>query len=248
MEIISDQYWLILVFISILIITQWFIRLILKLKKRTSSIKKSTNFAFSIILLPTYIVFVYKAFTSLLAWPHIGSLTGILLFIVCPGICYQFYFLGLAVIKKQLKRWKTVRLCAVLAGIAIAAGLNNWAEEIAMKRFIDKLQPIVKLVAASTSLCGTTEDEIIEQMQKVGPVKGRLIYNADGFVLLYPGGSADIDGSTIYYFSKEMKWHIFHNDNQDEQKKFEQIIQSMRECGASQNRGPVQPDDDSKSV
>jgi len=45
------------------------------------------------------------------------------------------------------------------------------------------------------------------------PVK--LHHDTKRFVLAFQGGSADIDGSTIYYDSGAGAWRKFHNDNSD---------------------------------
>jgi hypothetical protein len=41
-----------------------------------------------------------------------------------------------------------------------------------------------------------------------------VYYNNDHeFLLLYPGGSIDIDGGTVYFHSRNGKWEIIHNDD-----------------------------------
>ncbi len=173
-----------------------------------------------------------------LAWPHVGSKSGIFLFLLCPAILFQSFFLTSSLVRKKLPvRRIWVRLLSIISGILFAALIGNYTSTLAMQRFKQTSQPLVDLIEKNLPhpcipqipytkyLPGTTgtSEWHPENMWK-------LWYDKESFILTFPGGSADIDGSTIYYLSKEKSWSIFHNDAREKAGQLQELLKGMQEC------------------
>jgi len=58
----------------------------------------------------------------------------------------------------------------------------------------------------------------------------KLHHDSTRFVLAFQGGSADIDGSTIYYDSGTGAWRKFHNDSSDARQVYAGLTAGLAEC------------------
>ncbi|MDA0983713.1 MAG: hypothetical protein O3A06_11940 [Proteobacteria bacterium] len=57
-------------------------------------------------------------------------------------------------------------------------------------------------------------------------------------MLAFPGGSGDIDGSTIWYDFAALSWQKFHNDSLDKVEALSALVKSMKGCRFPLASGP----------
>ena len=177
----------------------------------------------------------YEQSTS---WPHEGHWALLGYVVLVPGIVFQLVSLAYARIAgRPLARRFLARLVTVPLGIALAALLQAWASAIAMSDFERSYAPFVTQVAVDPArACG--DDRRLFLIASVASFnwmtgsRPTAILNHDGkrFVLGFAGGSADIDGSTLYYDSSAREWQRYHNDNQAERAIHQKLLVGLAEC------------------
>ena len=109
------------------------------------------------------------------------------------------------------------------------------ASDIAMDRFELAFRPLVDALHENKiTICNRPEDEV-DNPDSIRPqtqVRGTvwIHFSESRFVISTRGGSIDIDGSTIYYDSKEKEWRLFHNDHQAKMDSFNLLVEDFRRC------------------
>lgn len=122
-------------------------------------------------------------------------------------------------------------------GLVIAAFLADWASTLAMSGFEQAYVPFATQVGANLpDPCRAAgryfqAPAITVYNQQTGCDRpARLHHDSTRFVLAFQGGSADIDGSTIYYDSAAGAWLKFHNDSSDARQVYAGLTAGLAEC------------------
>ena len=192
----------------------------------------------SAVLLAAYVMIVAWVFNAQsMEWPHEGSVGYVVFFLFCPGIAFQSFNLAYMLRSgRRLTRRALTRLVTIPLGLVMAAFLANWASMLAMSGFEQAYVPFVTQVRATLSdpcrdggryfqAPAVTAYNLHER-----PRPAKLHHDSKRFVLAFQGGSADIDGSTIYYDSGPGTWRKFHNDSSDDQKAYAGLTAELAEC------------------
>ena len=122
--------------------------------------------------------------------------------------------------------WLGILILCAIAGSLVFSFLTPSVDD-----YQKTYQPLVKLVRSyMPEPCGTAF-EYYKKMDSKEKWKIRgIMHDSDGFLLIFNGGSIDIDGSTIYYYSKENKWSYFHNDWVEARERLDDLSKDMKEC------------------
>ncbi len=193
----------------------------------------------SFLLLLIYCGGVATVYFADVSWPHVGSKSAVFLFLLIPGILYQLYFLSFSLLKRKLpaKRLRA-RLLSIFLGLFLAAQLGQAVSHMAMKQFEQNCRPFVAMIEKNMPYpCGPSQSmymDLLPHRRKNNMwfpgQRWHMYHNDQFFVLTFPGGSADIDGSTIYYSSQQGEWAIFHNDSKEDKKQLEELLKGMQIC------------------
>lgn len=194
----------------------------------------------SIALLVVYCVLVAWVFyEQATAWPHVGSWGYILLFLLCPGIVFQSFSLAfMRRTGRPLKRRALTRLATIPLGLVVAALLASWAETLSQRGFEQAYAPFVLQVGANLPDPCRAAGSYFQASSVAGynlrtgrgQSAAKLHHGGGRFVLAFPGGSADIDGSTIYYDSGAGTWRKFHNNDSGASAAYEKLRAGLAEC------------------
>lgn len=191
-----------------------------------------STIAASVILLGIYVSSSFAIYTEIVSWPHIGSMAHIPFSILCCAICFHLLFLLFSIIDRELPfRRKAIRLSSIFLGILLAVSVARDAQTIARRSFEAAYQPLVDLVKSNPhDPCNPPvayyDNELLKGLRKVGTLR----YDKKDFVLLFEAGSADIDGSYIYYSSKMEKWAMFHGDSRTGWEYLWELSEGMAKC------------------
>ncbi|MCI5161388.1 MAG: hypothetical protein D3917_05060 [Candidatus Electrothrix sp. AX5] len=198
------------------------VHLLLKKKYFSASSDKKKDLLFRInvitsILLTFYFVLTLYAFLDGLRYPNVGSLCIIILLFTCPGLLVQLSLLMYSLSKKRLpSRFFLRRILLTITGIVMAVSVMKTSGYVAMRRFVAATEPLVQYVKKSMPApCEPVYTYLQTNRPNTYFNMSDLYYNDHEFLLLYRGGSIDIDGSTVYFHSKHSKWEIMHNDDPD---------------------------------
>ena len=198
----------------------------------------STTLLISFLLLLIYIAGVGGVIYSDISWPNVGSKISIFLFLLCPGILFQSFFLAYSLIKRKFPAKRIwIRLLSIVLGLFLSGQISEISSTIAMQRFEQACQPLVEMIQENLPQPCNPEIPYIDLVPSKGEKsmwhpgnRWHLWHDDKSFVLTFPGGSIDIDGSTIYYFSKQDTWTIFHNDSTEDSKQLQELLKGMEEC------------------
>ena len=193
----------------------------------------------SAVLLAAYVLVAgWVLYEQSRAWPHEGSIVYGVLFLLCPGILYQSFNLTYMLrTGRRLMRRALTRLVTVPMGLVMAALLASLASMLAMRGFEQAYVPFVTQVGANLrDPCGLAGkyfhapavSAYNSRTSREQPAK--LHHDGKRFVLAFRGGSADIDGSTVYYDSRASAWRKFHNDDGDGQAAYTAVTTGLAEC------------------
>ncbi|MCI5179557.1 MAG: hypothetical protein D3911_09630 [Candidatus Electrothrix sp. AW3_4] len=194
----------------------------LKLKYFSAPSDKKKNILFRInvitsILLSFYLVLTLYVFLEGLQYPAIGTLCIIILLFTCPGLLVQLSLLIYSLSKRALpshSRFFIMRLILTIMGIVLAVLVMITSNYIAMRRFAAATEPLVQYVKKSMPApCEPVYTYLQTNRPNTYFNMSDLYYNEHEFLILYQGRSIDIDGSTVYFYSKHSKWKIIHNDH-----------------------------------
>ena len=171
--------------------------------------------AVAFILLIFYFVVTLLMFLDMRRYPAEGSWNILILFFTCPGLLVQLSSLIYSVSRKKLlSHFFLRRVILTIFGIILAALIMIKSQDIAMQRFSAATEPLVQYVKKSMPApCEPVYIYLLSNRPDTFFNMSALYYNEHEFLLLYPGGSVDIDGSTVYFHSKNGKWEIIHNDD-----------------------------------
>lgn len=172
------------------------------------------------------------------AWPNIGQWKQGLLLLLCPAIVLTALRLSRPRTRSRARRvleW----LVAVPLGVFLATLLTGFASMISFNNFQKHYAAFVAEVHSNlptpcASAWAFLDNPTLLAYNRAADVDERapvtLYYSAERFVASLPGGSIDIDGSTIYYDSHSGGWHRFHNDDRLERERYGALIVDLSEC------------------
>jgi len=190
------------------------------------------SLALSVLLLCGYFSVLGYLFYADTVWPHVGSLSIVLFLLMCPGILFQCYFLTYSLKKQKLPDKRILaRILSVIFGLVLGSQIPLYAQKIAMDRFTESYQPLV--VSIRENLPDPCNPQIpYENQNRLDKLKnmGKLWHDKENFILTFHGRSADVDGSTIYFYSKDGEFKIFHNDSKAHSEDFEKLLTGMEAC------------------
>ena len=193
----------------------------------------------SAALLAAYgLVVAWVFYEQSMTWPHEGSMVYVVFFLLCPGILFQSFNLAYMLrTRSRLMRRALPRVVTVVLGLVLAALLASGASILAMRGFEQAYVPVVTQIGASLPdacrLAGTyfqAPAVAAYNLRTSREQPAKLHRDSKRFVLAFRGGSADIDGSTIYYDSGVGAWSKFHNDNSDERARYVALTAALAEC------------------
>lgn len=175
------------------------------------------------------------------AWPYVGAAAQAGLLLAMPGVLFRSFDL-LWMWRRRVpvagaRRW-LARGVAIVAGVAAAAGLARVFDAASMARFESAMAPVVARLAANAAApcapaarpaAGAALDDYLQSAGRARP-GGVLHHGGPRFVLAFPGGSADIDGSTVWYDSAAPGWRKFHNDAAASAAAFAALVKGMDSC------------------
>jgi hypothetical protein len=194
----------------------------------------------SVMLLAAYAMAVAWVFyEQSMTWPHEGSMAYVVFFLLCPGIVFQsFNLVYMLRTARRLKRRALTRLVTIPLGLVMAAFLASEASTLAMSGFEQAYVPFVTQARANLAdPCGAAERYFLAPAVTAYNLRSgyrkrpaTLHHDSKRFVLAFQGGSADIDGSTIYYDSGAGAWRKFHNDSVDARQVYAGLTAGLAEC------------------
>lgn len=185
----------------------------------------------SVLLLALYIAMAWYLFKEDQNWPSVSSLSILPLLIICPGIIFQAsYIIYFLTKRKLLSRRIWLRLLSIVLGILLASQITSKSQTLAMKRFERTYQPLIEQIQANLPQACNPETPYKVHESLKGIHMGQLWHDKEHFILTFPGRSADVDGSTLYYYSKNKVWTIFHNDSSDGPGQLKTLLETMKRC------------------
>lgn len=175
-------------------------------------------------------VVVLLCFALARAWPHNGNWLVVLLFFGCIGLARALFMVS----RPPEKR--VPFFASFFAALLLTAVLGAWTSAMSDARFERALAPwVAQLHAQAQVPCPPEGRPVLEEALRnyLGEHRiGRAMLYHDGqrFVLSFPAGSLDIDGSTQWYDSASQRWQRFHNDLVEPRKAFEALVKPMTPC------------------
>jgi len=182
---------------------------------------------------------IWTAFILATAWPYTTSRTFFGLVIALPGLVFRGFDLAYMQLRqRRLAGWwrSLARLAAVPVGLMLAP--FDQLDRMSMARFEATLAPLIAQIQANaTAPCPPAvaytkspalQDYINEAQEARRP--GKLHHVGGRTIFELSGGSADFDGSTIYYDSQTRIWQKFHNDTRDKADAFAALVKDMESC------------------
>ncbi|MDH3715721.1 MAG: hypothetical protein OET44_17940, partial [Gammaproteobacteria bacterium] len=130
-------------------------------------------------------------------------------------------------------------LLSVVIGVPVALLLAQFSSTLSLKAFRDSYAPFItasrdNLPSPCAPALAILEDSTVAAYNRetyhANRPKITLYYDAKRFVASLPGGSIDIDGSTIYYDSRGNEWLRFHNDDRQGRERLSALIEGLEEC------------------
>lgn len=173
------------------------------------------------------------------AWPYELLRPVFGLFIALPGIVFRLSDLAFLRLRtRRLTGWRRAlaRLIALPVGL-LAAPLDA-LDRMSMARFERAMAPLIaQIQAGARAPCApgayvSKGPSLLAYLEESGaPRKPAVLHHAgQRFVLELLGGSADFDGSTIYFDSRTGAWKKFHNDVRDKRAAFDALVEGMESC------------------
>jgi hypothetical protein len=192
---------------------------------------------------------LWTAYVLATAWPYEGHVLQILLLIAIPGILFRVTeLLWLAKKQVRLDSYNRViaRVVSIVAGLAGAVFLWGPLEKLSMDRFEREISTLVADVyAKSAAPCPpaatyTLSAALVAYMEDAGfPRPTATIYaDRQAFLLSLPGGSIDIDGSTLIYDSRTRAWRKAHNDMLQASGELDRLTKGLENCKLPLNATP----------
>ena len=192
------------------------------------------------VLLGIYTCVVAVVFYQLIsAWPHAGNWKQLILVLMCPGIAINVSKLLGPKVRSRTRR-VLERLLSLVIGIPAAIALAHLSSELSFDTLQDYYAPFIAEVRknlpkpcalALVTLENTaTLVEYNRSRYHATRPKVTLHFDARRFVASLPGGSIDIDGSTLYFDSNSAKWRRFHNDDRKGRERFNALTENLDHC------------------
>jgi hypothetical protein len=163
--------------------------------------------------------------------------------VACPGIVFRLFSLvyvpisGRAPARLWLVRLVTVPVGMILAAVVAssASGLSQQAFEAAYAPFVAEIGSRLPDPCRGGDYFGIPAVSAYNRSTAHGRLTARLFHDDKRYVAAFPGGSIDIDGSTIYYDSRAAAWRRFHNDDGGARERFDGLTAGLTECRLAAN-------------
>lgn len=157
------------------------------------------------------------------AWPYVQLMPQWLLLIALPGILFRAFDLAwMRLRRRRVAGWRRwlARVGALVAGVFAAGAAWTGLDAVSMARFERAMHPLIeRLQATREPACppqaGWDLGEDFTAYLRAASAPGspvELHLGDSWFVLAVPGRSMDIDGSTMFYESRDRRWRKVHND------------------------------------
>lgn len=192
-----------------------------------------------VVLLTVYAGIAGVVFYQLaVAWPHASDWKQFVLVLLIPGIAINL--LKLFGPRKRVRSRRVLeRVLSVIVGVPLALVLSQVSEALAFKRFQDNYAAFVQEVQSQLpapcvpALAFLDTPEIADYNRNtyfVNRPRVTIYYAPERIVISLPGGSIDIDGSTLYFDSTSAQWQHFHNDDRQARVRFEALVENLEDC------------------
>jgi hypothetical protein len=193
---------------------------------------------------PAILVSVYTGITALIfyqlagAWPHAGNWRQLFLVLLCPAIASNVLKLIGPTVRSRARRILE-GLLSIVIGVPVALSLTQFSSSLSLNTFRDNYAPFIGVLRANLpapcapAAAVLATPGIAEYNRATYSTRGpqvTLYYDAQRFVASLPGGSIDIDGSTIYYDSRGDEWMRFHNDDRKGRERFNALTENLEHC------------------
>lgn len=173
------------------------------------------------------------------AWPYelLRPVYG--LFIALPGVVFRVIDLAFMRFRaRRLTGWLRALARVIALPVGLLAVPLDALDRISMARFERAMAPLIARVqAAAKAPCGpgvsfSGNPGLLAYLEESeAPRKPAVLHHAGGrFVLELMGGSADFDGSTVYFDSGTGAWKKFHNDAREKRDAFAALVNGMETC------------------
>lgn len=173
------------------------------------------------------------------AWPYemLRPIYG--LFVALPGVVFRI--LDLAHMRFRASRlagWRRALARVIALPIGLSVVPLDTLDRVSMARFEQAMAPLIAQVrAGARALCApgaafSVSPALRDYLEESdAPRRPADLHHADGrFVLELLGGSADFDGSTVYFDSRTGAWKKFHNDVREKRDAFTALVTGMETC------------------
>lgn len=193
---------------------------------------------------PAILLGIYTAIAALVfyqlagAWPHAGNWKQLFLLLLCPAITINLLKLIGPEVRSRTRR-VLEGLLSIVIGVPVAMALTHVSSTLSLNTFRDNYAPLIAVLRENlptpcAPALAVLEDSTIAAYNRATFRTNRprvtVHYDAQRFVASLPGGSIDIDGSTIYFDSRGGEWLRFHNDNRPERERFDALTESLGQC------------------
>jgi hypothetical protein len=173
------------------------------------------------------------------AWPYEMLRPVYGLFVALPGVVFRI--LDLAHMRFRASRlagWRRALARVVALPIGLSAVPLDMLDRVSMARFEQAMAPLIAQVrAGARALCApgaafSVSPALRDYLEASdAPRRPADLHHAEGrFVLELLGGSADFDGSTVYFDSRTGAWKKFHNDAREKRDAFTALVKGMETC------------------
>ncbi len=173
------------------------------------------------------------------AWPYELLRPVFGLYIALPGAVFRLSDLAFMRVRaRRMAGWRRALARVIALPIGLLAAPLDALDRISMARFEKAMAPlIVQIQASARAPCApgsfvSKSPTLLAYLEESGaPHKPAVLHHAGGrFALELLGGSADFDGSTIFFDSRAGAWKKFHNDVRDKRAAFEALVEGMETC------------------
>lgn len=182
-------------------------------------------------LLIGYLAVVSSIWLDAADWPSVGTLEWPVLVLACIGLAFQLVLLGHWTFRRKLplRRWGW-RALAVTAGLALSVALEAAATRQALERVGAHHATLLEALGSSATPCEEYRRYVQTYSGNPSHRPRSLHFGGGRYVLTFAGGSADIDGSTVVFDSRQPGPTLFHNDDRASRRELAALQDSLQAC------------------
>jgi len=166
--------------------------------------------------------------------PSVGSFWSFAFLFLLPGGLYQTVRATLLRVRgREYRRGLMIilRLLSIALGWAATIQVTVLTNGLALDHFSERQGELLRSFngAGVDTICHVFREH--QTSHPVALLKGLHHDGSGAYLVTFWGGSIDIDGSTIAYYSSTRDWSITHNDNSERlQNQVTRHISSMQRC------------------